>query len=116
MAIDDVAVDYPELTIIMAHGGRPLWMETCFFLLRRHANVHMDISGIPPRLLLRYFPRRAEVAHKTLFGTDWPSPGVESPRKNLEELRALPADVVRGAPAPAVRCSPRSSRTGRPRR
>jgi predicted TIM-barrel fold metal-dependent hydrolase len=64
-------------------------METCFFLLRRHANVHMDISGIPPRLLLRYFPRLAEVAHKTLFGTDWPSPGVESPRKNLEELRAL---------------------------
>ncbi|MEK7282441.1 MAG: amidohydrolase family protein [Acidobacteriota bacterium] len=89
MALDDVAVDFPGLTIIMAHGGRPLWMETCFFLLRRHANVHMDISGIPPRLLLRYFPRLAEVAHKTLFGTDWPSPGVESPRKNLEELRAL---------------------------
>jgi len=89
MALDDVAVDFPDLKIIMAHGGRPLWMETCFFLLRRHANLHMDISGIPPRLLLRYFPRIAEVAHKTLFGTDWPSPGVESPRRNLEEFRAL---------------------------
>ncbi len=89
MALDDVAVDFPGLTIIMAHGGRPLWMETCFFLLRRHANVHMDISGIPPRLLPRYFPRLAEVAHKTLFGTDWPSPGVESPGRNLEEFRAL---------------------------
>lgn len=89
MALDDVAVDFPGLTIIMAHGGRPLWMETCFFLLRRHANVHMDISGIPPRLLPRYFPRLAEVAHKTLFGTDWPSPGIESPGRNLEEFRAL---------------------------
>ena len=89
MALDDVAVDFPALKIIMAHGGRPLWMESCFFLLRRHANLHMDISGIPPRLLLRYFPRIAEVAHKTLFGTDWPSPGVESPRRNLEEFRAL---------------------------
>ena len=89
MALDDVAVDFPGLKIIMAHGGRPLWMETCFFLLRRHANVHMDISGIPPRHLLRYFPRLAEIAHKTLFGTDWPSPGVESPRRNLEEFRAL---------------------------
>lgn len=89
MALDDVAVDFPALKIIMAHGGRPLWMETCFFLLRRHANVHMDISGIPPRLLLRYFPRIAEIAHKTLFGTDWPSPGVDSPRRNLEEFRAL---------------------------
>lgn len=90
MALDDVAVDFPRLTIIMAHGGRPLWMETSFFLLRRHPNVHMDISGIPPRALLRYFPRLAEVANKTLFGTDWPSPGVESPRLNLEEFGALP--------------------------
>jgi predicted TIM-barrel fold metal-dependent hydrolase len=90
MPLDDVAVDFPRLTIIVAHGGRPLWMETCFFLLRRHPNVHMDISGIPPRALLRYFPRLAEVAHKTLFGTDWPSPGIDSPRRNLEEFSALP--------------------------
>ncbi|HKB06940.1 MAG TPA: amidohydrolase family protein [Candidatus Polarisedimenticolia bacterium] len=90
MALDDVAVDFPNLTLILAHGGRPLWMETAFFLLRRHANVHMDISGIPPRALLRYFPRLAEVSNKTLFGTDWPSPGVDSPRLNLEQFRALP--------------------------
>lgn len=90
MALDDVAVDFPRLKIIMAHGGRPLWMESCFFLLRRHANLFMDISGIPPRALLRYFPRLAEVAHKTLFGTDWPSPGVDSPRLNLEAFRTLP--------------------------
>jgi predicted TIM-barrel fold metal-dependent hydrolase len=89
MALDDVAVDFPELTIILAHGGRPLWMETSFFLLRRHPNVCMDISGIPPRALLRYFPRLEEVAHKTLFGTDWPSPGVESPAANLQAIRGL---------------------------
>src|SRR5262249_34494405 len=47
MPLDDVAVDFPGLTIIMAHGGRPLWMESCFFLLRRHPNVYMDVSGIP---------------------------------------------------------------------
>ncbi len=97
MDLDDVAVDFPDLAIIMAHGGRPLWMETCFFLLRRHANVHMDISGIPPRSLLRYFPRLAEVAEKTLFGTDWPGPGVPSVRRNVEEFRALslPAEAQR---------------------
>ena len=67
-----------------------LWMETCFFLVRRHPNVYMDVSGIPPRLLPRYFPRLSEVADKALFGTDWPGPGVESPRRNLEEFRALP--------------------------
>ena len=87
--LDDVAVDFPDLTIVMAHGGRPLWMDTCLFLLRRHPNVHMDISGIPPRALLRYFPRLAEVAHKTLFGTDWPGPGVPGIRSNIEAFRAL---------------------------
>jgi hypothetical protein len=93
MDLDDVAVDFPDLTIIMAHGGRPLWMETCFFLLRRHPNVHMDISGIPPKALLSYFPRLAEVADKTLFGTDWPGPGVPGVRRNV--------DVVKGLPLPA---------------
>lgn len=72
--VDDVAVDFPKLKILLAHGGRPLWMETAFFLVRRHPNVYLDISGIPPKSLLRYFPRLEEIATKTLFGTDWPVP------------------------------------------
>jgi len=88
--VDDVAVDFPKLKIILAHGGRPLWMSTAFFLIRRHPNVHLDISGIPPKLLLKYFPRLDEIAHKTLFGTDWPSPGVTEVWRNLEEFKALP--------------------------
>lgn len=88
--IDDVAVDFPKLKILLAHGGRPLWMHTAFFLVRRHANVFLDISGIPPKTLLRYFPRLAEIAHKTLFGTDWPGPGVPDIKKNLDDFLALP--------------------------
>ncbi len=88
--VDDVAVDFPKLTIIMAHGGRPLWMDTAFFLVRRHRNVYMDISSIPPKALLTYFPRLEEVAHKTLFGSDWPGPGVPDIKRNLEEFRELP--------------------------
>jgi len=88
--VDDVAIDFPKLKIVLAHGGRPLWMDTAFFLLRRHPNAYLDISGIPPKLLLKYFPRLEEIAHKTLFGTDWPSPGVTEVWKNLEEFRALP--------------------------
>jgi predicted TIM-barrel fold metal-dependent hydrolase len=52
MAADDVAVDFPDLPIILAHAGRPLYMETAVFLARRHRNVHLDLSGIPPRKLL----------------------------------------------------------------
>jgi len=90
MYIDDVAVDFPRLRILLAHGGRPLWMDTAFFLVRRHPNVYLDISGIPPKSLLKYFPRLQEIGHKTLFGTDWPGPGVPEVGKNLAEFRELP--------------------------
>jgi len=93
--IDDVAVDFPNLRILLAHGGRPLWMDSAFFLLRRHKNVHLDISGIPPKTLLKYFPRLEEIAGKTLFGTDWPGPGVPDIKQNLDDFRGLklPAEV-----------------------
>lgn len=90
MEIDDVAIDYPKLTIVMAHGGRPLWMEEAFFVLRRHPNVYLELSGIPPARLLEYFPRLTDISHKTIWGTDWPSPGVHDLRKNLDAFRALP--------------------------
>ncbi len=89
MPIDDVAVDFPRIPIILAHAGRPLYGETAFFLARRHPNVHLDLSGIPPKLLPRYVPRLAEIPDKILWGTDWPAPGVTSPRRNIEEFRSL---------------------------
>jgi predicted TIM-barrel fold metal-dependent hydrolase len=86
MEVDDVAIDFPNLTIIMAHGGRPLWMEEAFFILRRHKNVHLDVSGIPPRKLMEYFPRLGEIGERVLWGTDWPSPGVRDLKQNLDQF------------------------------
>ena len=94
MALDDVAVDFPKLKIIMAHGGRPLWMDTAFFLVRRHPNVYLDISSIPPSKLLKYFPRLEEIAAKTMFGSDWPGPGVQDIHENLDAIRALPLSAA----------------------
>jgi uncharacterized protein len=74
----------------MAHGGRPLYMEEAFFILRRHRTVRLDVSGIPPAKLLEYFPRLAEVADRVLWGTDWPSPGVKDLRQNIDQFLALP--------------------------
>ena len=89
--LDDVAVDFPKLNIIMAHGGRPIWMDTAFYLMRRHKNLYMDISSIPPKKLLSdYFPRLEEIGDKVLFGTDWPGPQVEDMRKNADEFLTLP--------------------------
>lgn len=89
MAVDDVAVDFPALRIILAHAGRPLYGETAMFLARRHAHVRFDLSGIPPKSLLQYLPRLPQLASKALWGTDWPSPGVTSPAKNVKDFLAL---------------------------
>jgi hypothetical protein len=90
MDADDVAVDFPKLKILLAHAGRPLYMETAAFLARRHPNVHLDLSGIPPKKLLEYLPRLEELSAKCVWGTDFPSPGVLSMKKNVEEFSALP--------------------------
>jgi uncharacterized protein len=103
MILDAVAVDHPRLPIVMAHAGRPLWGEAACFVARRHPNVYLDVSGIPPHALLRYVPDlpRLAAAGKVLWGTDWPGPGVpaEAPRVNVEAFLAADlglTDVEKG--------------------
>ncbi len=90
MELDDVAIDFPDLVILMAHGGRPLWCDEAFFILRRHRNVYLELSGIPPKRLLEYFPRLAELEGRLVWGTDWPSPGVRGMGENLQQFLSLP--------------------------
>jgi len=97
MPCDDVAVDFPQLRLILAHAGRPLHYPTAFFLARRHGNVLLDLSGIPPKTLLRDLPRLPEIADRCLWGTDWPGPGVPDLRKNVEDFLEL------GLPEPVNR-------------
>jgi len=90
LQLEDVGVDFPDLDVVIAHGGRPFWTEQAFFLLRRFRRFHLDLSGIPPRRIPEWFPRLEEIADRVLFGTDWPSPGVPSLAENLAGVRALP--------------------------
>lgn len=71
--LDDIAADFPKMPIIIVHGGRGPWFDTAFYLTRIHANVYLEISGLPPKNLLRYFPQLETIAEKVLFGSDWPS-------------------------------------------
>jgi len=98
LELDDVAIDFPDLPLVMAHGGRPLYMEEAFFILRRHRHVRLDVSGIPPSKLLDYFPRLMEIGDRVLWGTDWPSPGVKDLRGNIDQFLTLPlSDTQRRA-------------------
>jgi len=90
LQLEDVGVDFPDLDVVIAHGGRPFWTEQAFFLLRRFRRFHLDLSGIPPRRIPEWFPRLEEIADRVLFGTDWPSPGVPSLAENLAGVRGLP--------------------------
>lgn len=96
LACDDVAVDFPGTPLVLCHAGRPLWYETAFFLARRHPQVSLDLSGIPPSRLLDVLPRLETIADKLVWGSDWPSMGVTSMRRNADQFLALPlADDVK---------------------
>ena len=90
MALDDVIVDFPDLQLILAHGGRPLWMREALFLLRRRSGVYIDISSLPPGRLLTYFPDLERIADKVLYGSDWPAPGPSTLRSNIDAVLDLP--------------------------
>jgi predicted TIM-barrel fold metal-dependent hydrolase len=89
MPCDDVAVDFPRLRQVLAHAGRPLWYEHAWFLCRRHPQVTLDLSGIPPQRLQQALPRLPELRGRVAWGTDWPSPGVRDLRANVEAFWAL---------------------------
>ena len=85
---DDVASDFPDLTIILCHAGRGFWYHIAEFLIRRHKNVYIDVSGLPPKNLLTYYPNMDRLNDKFIFGTDFP--GVPGVKKNIDVINSLP--------------------------
>lgn len=71
--LDDVAANFPALSIVMAHGGRGFWYDECSFLASHFDNVYIDVTGLVPERLLEHFPNLEKFAHKYVFGTDWPA-------------------------------------------
>lgn len=86
--LDDVAVDFPDLPLVMAHGGRGFWYDACAFLASHFANVYIDVTGLPPARLLEYFPRLEAMADKVVFGSDWPAMP-KSVAENVATIRRL---------------------------
>ena len=73
MYVDDVAVDFPDMLIILAHPSFP-WQDEALSVATHKPNVYIDLSGWLPR----YFPANliqyanTVLKHKMLFGSDWP--------------------------------------------
>jgi predicted TIM-barrel fold metal-dependent hydrolase len=83
--LDDVAVDFPNMSIVMAHGGRGYWHEACAFLAAHFANVYIDVTGLVPERLREYFPEMEKRADKYIFGTDWPA----MPKSAAHNIQAI---------------------------
>lgn len=85
--LDDVAADFPELTIICAHPSWP-WQSESIAMAQHKGNVYLDLSGWAPQ----YFPAelvqriRSQLKHKALFGSDWPALSVERWLAEFAEL------------------------------
>lgn len=73
--LDDVAIRFPEVKIIMAHLGHPYEGE-CVVTFRKHPNVYADISALFYRPFQLYhslmLAQEYGVWNKILFGTDYP--------------------------------------------
>ncbi|MFJ1766952.1 4-hydroxyphenyl-beta-ketoacyl-CoA hydrolase [Amycolatopsis sp. NPDC088138] len=73
MLLDDVAADFPHLTIILAHPSVP-WQDEAISVATHKANVYIDLSGWSPKYFPPQLVRAANtlLKRKVLFGSDFP--------------------------------------------
>jgi predicted TIM-barrel fold metal-dependent hydrolase len=86
--LDSVFRDFPDLTVVLAHGGRGWWYDQAAFLSLMRPNVWLEVSGLPPRRLPEYYgPLLPRLTAKMIFGTDWPGvPGVQRNARDLQKV------------------------------
>jgi predicted TIM-barrel fold metal-dependent hydrolase len=88
MYIDDVAVDFPDMPIILAHPSFP-WQDEALSVATHKPTVYIDLSGWSPK----YFPANLVQYSNTLlktrvlFGSDYP---VITPDRWIEDFEKLP--------------------------
>ena len=88
MPIDDVAVDFPAMPIILAHPSFP-WQDEAISICLHKPSVYIDLSGWSPKYfsptLVQYANSRLK--HKVLFGSDYP---LLTPDRWLKDFETIP--------------------------
>jgi len=91
MAVDDVAVDFPALKIVLAHPSFP-WQDEAISVALHKQQVYIDLSGWSPK----YFPpilvqyANTLLKDKVLFGSDYPVMSPERWMADFEKLNIKP--------------------------
>jgi hypothetical protein len=90
--IDDVALRFPEVKIIMAHLSHPYEGE-CVVTIRKHPNVYADCSALHYRPFQLYHSlmllQEYGVWHKLLFGSDYPFTTVDASLTGMRNLNKM---------------------------
>jgi predicted TIM-barrel fold metal-dependent hydrolase len=88
LAVDDVAAFFPELTIVLQHGGEP-WVDTCVKLMVKWPRIHYMSSAIAPKHIpkpiIDYVNTRG--ADRVMFASDYP---LLTHQRCMSEARKLP--------------------------
>lgn len=91
MYLDDVAVDFPDMPIIMAHPSFP-WQEEALAVATHKPNIYIDLSGWSPKyfppILVKY--ANSLLKHRVLFGSDWPAILPDRWLSDFEKLEIKP--------------------------
>ncbi len=92
LLMDEIAIRYPDLKIIMAHVGHPWQVDTCV-VIRKHPNVYADVSAnfYRPYSFWEQMVKASEwnVLDKLLFGTDFPVTTVQETIDGLRNVNRL---------------------------
>jgi hypothetical protein len=101
LVMDEIAIRFPELRVVMAHLGHP-WQRETIVTIRKHPHVYADISATFYRPWSFYEGMRLAtewgVLDKLLFGSDFP---IATPSETAAGLRAV-NDPIRGTALPPV--------------
>jgi predicted TIM-barrel fold metal-dependent hydrolase len=94
----DPVEDFPGVNFVFAHGGRGWSYDTAAFLALAKPNVWLDLAGLPPKNLPKYYERYdlTRLATRMIFGTDWPGvPGIAANARAVADL-GWSEEVLRG--------------------
>jgi predicted TIM-barrel fold metal-dependent hydrolase len=99
--IEPVAMQYPDLTMIMAHMGHP-WYEECVVVARKQPNVYCEVSALSYRPWQYYnilmCAQEYKITDKVFFGTDFPFARVDESVEGLLHIN----DQLDGTKLPRV--------------
>jgi uncharacterized protein len=101
LLMDEIAIRFPELRIVMAHMGHP-WQRETIVVIRKHPHVYADVSALFYRAWSFWEAMRLatewNALHKLLLGSDFP---IATPQETIDGLRRV-NEPVAGTGLPPV--------------